>query len=161
MGINLTVFISRSIIYIYIIRIRRLLYYFPGIRPLRRHLLFCSPLLARSAATRPCGLQASEPACNGCKRRLIGRGMYRPRRAGRGMTSFPSDAWSALVVCAWCAGYSASDGSRNGGQKQPVAAGRTGTMFGLQKLQLKNTLLIRCAGIRVRAGGAFVRLHTA
>ena len=34
-------------------------------------------------------------------------------------------------------------------------------MFGSQKLQLKITLLIRLAGIRVRAGGAFVRLHTA
>ena len=45
--------------------------------------------------------------------------------------------------------------------EQPSTAGRIGTMFGLQKLQLKNTLLIRCAGIRVRAGGAFVRLHTA
>ena len=36
--------------------------------------------------------------------------MYHPRRAGRGTTLFLSDAWSALVVCAWCAGYSASDG---------------------------------------------------
>jgi hypothetical protein len=32
-------------------------------------------------------------------------------------------------------------------------------MFGLQALQLKNTILIRCAGIRVRTGGAFVRLQ--
>ena len=39
--------------------------------------------------------------------------MYRPRRVRRGTTSFPSDAWSALFVCAWCAGYSASDGSRS------------------------------------------------
>ena len=39
--------------------------------------------------------------------------MYRPRRVGRGTTSFPSDARSALVVCAWCAAYSASDGIRS------------------------------------------------
>ena len=39
--------------------------------------------------------------------------MYRPRRVRRGTTSFLSDAWSALSVCAWCAGYSASDGSRS------------------------------------------------
>ena len=39
--------------------------------------------------------------------------MYRPRRVGRRTTSFPSDAWSALSVCAWCAGYSASDGIRS------------------------------------------------
>jgi hypothetical protein len=39
--------------------------------------------------------------------------MYRPRRVGRGATSFPSDAWSPLSVCAWCAGYSASDDSRS------------------------------------------------
>jgi len=45
--------------------------------------------------------------------------------------------------------------------EQPPTAGRIGTVFGLQKLQLKHTLLIRFAGIRVRAGGAFVRLHTA
>ena len=28
----------------------------------------------------------------------------------------PFDTWSALSACAWCAGYSASDGSRNVGQ---------------------------------------------
>ena len=39
--------------------------------------------------------------------------MYRRRRVGRGATSFPSDALSALCVFAWCAGYSASDGSRS------------------------------------------------
>ena len=45
--------------------------------------------------------------------------------------------------------------------EQPSTAGRIDTMFDMQKLQLKDTLLIRFAGIRVRAGGAIVRLHTA
>ena len=91
--------------------------------------------------------------------------MYRPRRVGRGTTPFPSDASSALFVCAWCAGYSAlwhDDPTVSDRRpEQPSTAGRIGTVFGLQQLQLKTTILIRFAGMRVRARGAFVRLHTA
>ncbi len=45
--------------------------------------------------------------------------------------------------------------------EQPSAADRIGTVcgHGSQKPQLKNTRLIRFAGIRVHADGAFVRSH--
>ncbi len=86
-------------------------------QPPQRHMAALVVLLACPLLRPPLALMGdghpNSHACNGCKRRLICRGMYRPRRVGRGTTSFPSDAWSALSVCAWCAGYSASDGSRS------------------------------------------------
>ncbi len=75
--------------------------------------------------------------------------MYCPRRAGRGTTSFPSDAWSALFVCAWCAGTRHPTVSERR-PEQPSTAGQIGTVFALQTLQLKNTILIRFAGFQVR-----------
>ncbi len=103
---------------LYIIyRIRRLILFFPEFTPLAAGFQVVL-LLARSsasAATRPCWRQASCPACNGWKHRLICWGMYCPRRAGRGTTSarsLPTRGRRVLFVCAWCAGYSASDGIR-------------------------------------------------
>ncbi len=68
--------------------------------------------------------------------RHAGARIVRDVQAAGVTTSFPSDAWSALVVCAWCAGYVPPGGDSDSDLARSLAVTRTSGSPGPQWLPL-------------------------